>query len=251
MLVNMRHMAAQVSGTSRMIAMPAAAALGAANGHTQVANGDFSSPNVSGVAVFKNQKDVAPWKTTDSKGEIKVWQGGAMLGSTKWDAPQGIKQFAEVNANSDSTLSQAVKGIPAGVKYGFFFPHRGRHSATEGDSIEVTHHECRGEAIYGRGRTENGGGPVTLSFRSVSTAGSAPTVGNFLTGIQLDQTVVPPPCVMNAEGNYDWTTDNTKTNKGNGKRENGRFNDVPRMSADGKTISGTNRIGTTINGIRT
>jgi hypothetical protein len=32
--------------------------------------------------------------------------------------------------------------------------------------------------------------------------------------------------------------------------ENGRFIDVLRMSADGKTISGTNQIGTIITGIR-
>ena len=285
MLMDMRQVAAQVSGTSRMMAMRATAALGAASGHAQVANGDFSSPSVSGVAVFKDQKDVAPWKSTDSQGEIEIWQGGAMLGSTKWDAPIGINQFAEVNANSHSTLSQVVNGIPAGAQFGFSFYHRGRHSATEGDAIEVTVNDggkvwkntytttnAAWKQYTAAAGTKNGGGPVTLSFRSVSTAGS-------------DQTVVPPPCVMNAGGNYDWTTDNMKTTKGNGKKENvgtvtlnadpsavnnsvkgkwqvsdecgltingenGRFIDVLRMSADGKTISGTNQIGTIITGIR-
>jgi hypothetical protein len=298
MFMDMRQMAAQASGTSRMIAMLAAAALGAASGHAQVANGDFSSPSVSGVGVLKKQSEVAPWKTTDSKGEIEIWQGGAVYEGKKWDAPAGLKQFAEVNANSHSTLSQVVNGIPAGAKYGFSFYHRGRHSATEGDSIEVTVNDGgkvwknsyttsntawkQYTAVVG---TKNGGGPVTLSFRSVSIASSDPTIGNFLTGIKLDQTVVPPPCVINAGGNYDWTTDNTKTTKGNGKKENvgtvtlkadqsatnnsvkgkwqvsnecgltinwenGRFIDVLRMSADGKTISGTNQIGTIITGIR-
>lgn len=49
-------------------------------------------------------------------------------------APTGFKQFAEVNANSHGTLSQEVRGIGAGNKFGFSFYHRGRHSETEADT---------------------------------------------------------------------------------------------------------------------
>ena len=294
MLKNLR-LGAQASGRLVLVV----AAFGAVSAYAQVKNGDFSSPAVTGIGVFKAQNEVAPWKTTDNKGQIELWQGGAMEGSKKWDAPPGIKQFAEVNANNHSTLSQVVSGIPDKSRYGFSFWHRGRHSATQGDSIEVTVND--GGKVWKNTYTttnaawkqytavvgvKNGSGPVTLSFQSTGTASPDPSVGNFLTGIKLDQTVQPPPCVLNAGGDYDWTTDNTKNgNKGNGKKEsvgitslkadqsatslsrkgkwqvtddctltinweNGQFIDVLRMSADGKTISGKNQIDTIITGIR-
>jgi len=278
-----------------------AAALGVAYGHAQVVNGDFSQPAVKGIQ-FLAQDKVTGWKTNDSKGQIEIWESGAKVGSGPvFNTPPGSKQFAEVNANSHGTLSQEVRGISAGNQYGFSFWHRGRHSATEEDSIEVTVKDGANvwkktysttnaawkqyTAIVG---TKNGDGPVMLSFQAKSTASNDPTIGNFLTGIKLDASVKPPPCVANAAGDYQWTTDNTKTTQGNGKLENvgvvkltadqkavnlvggrdgrkgtwqitndcqvtidwenGKYFDRLTLNADGKQMTGKNQIGTIITG---
>lgn len=248
MLNDMRRFAAQAPGRSRLMPMLVAAALGAAYCHAQVVNGDFSQPAVKGPGVFSAQDKVTGWKTNDSKGQIEIWESGSKVGAGPvFNTPPGIRQFAEVNANSHGTLSQEVKGIRAGSKYGFSFWHRGRHSATEEDTIEVTVKD--GGTVWTKTfsttnaawkqytatvGTKAGDGPVVLSFQAKSTASKDPTIGNFLTGIKLDASVVPPPCVQNAVGNYQWTTDNRSTTQGNGKLETGG---LVKLQADQKAIS--------------
>ena len=207
-----------------------------------------------------------------------------------------MKQFAEVAAYSHGTLSQEVNGIPANSPYGFSFWHRGRHSGdTDEDTIEVTVKD--GNNFPWKGRffttakewrqytvsvgTKKGNGPVTLSFESIDTASKNPGAGNFLTGIRLDATVKPPPCVTNVGGIYDWTTDATKRNIGQDKPmtgvvtlsvgskqasipgrtgiwqvtsdckvlidwEPGSFRDELTATSDGKTLTGKNQFGTII-----
>lgn len=268
------------------------AAVASATGAFAVENGDFSIPTVQRVK-HAPQAEVKGWRTTDAGGVIEIWQDGF----ENFKAPPGYKQFAEVNATSHSTLSQEVKGIRAGSTYGFSFFHRGRHSATEADSIEVTVKD--GNSVPWKKvftttsadwqnyvitvGTKNGDGPVVIEFASKSTASNDPSVGNFLTGVKLDETVKPPSCVANVPGEYKWTTDNTQTKLGNGKLEqlgsvklnsdnsathfsrkgiwqintkcqvtinwdNSKFVDV--LTFDGKKLSGKNQIGTIITGMK-
>ncbi|MBI1353780.1 MAG: hypothetical protein GC160_05490 [Acidobacteria bacterium] len=172
--------------------------------HAGVVNGDFSIPQNTEPIQFHAQAAVKGWNTTDSKGQIEIWKDGAAVGGVTFKAPATFKQFAEVNANSHGTLSQEVLGIGAGNKYGFSFYHRGRHSATEADVIEVT--VLDGSAKWTKTfkttnadwklyqeyvGIKNGNGPVQLSFKAVSTASKDPSIGNFLTGVRLDESVVP------------------------------------------------------------
>lgn len=235
MLNNIHRMMAQGPGQLRAVVILAAAALGAANGQAQVTNGDFSNPKIRGPHNFVEQAKTG-WTTTDSKGVVEIWEVNPQqyLGKI-FDAPPktDIRQFAEVNAHENATLSQRVKGIKNGSIYGFSFWHRGRHSPTEADSIEVTVQD--GTDIWTRTfsttsekwvnyainvGTKKGNGDLVLSFKSVITASNDASIGNFLTGIKLDTTVAPPSCAVNAPGSYQWTTDNTKTKLGNGKLEN-------------------------------
>lgn len=201
-----------------MIATLVGVALGAANCHAQVVNGDFSKPAIKGP--YQMVKQAEGWKTTDSKQEIEIWTDGASApNGIVFKAPPGIKQFAEVNANSHGTLSQEVK-IPDGNQYGFSFWHRGRHSATEVDTIEVSVKDGaqpEWKRIFSTDNsawkqytvivgTKKGGNPVTLSFKAVSTASKDDTIGNFLTGVKLDSSVKPPACVQNAAGTYSWSS---------------------------------------------
>lgn len=294
----LRPLAAQAPRGSRMMmATVVAAAISAANGHAQVVNGDFSQPAVKRLELLA-QSQVKGWKTTDSKGQIEIWPDGYVDGGYVFKAPSGIKQFAEVNANSHGKLSQEVAGIQAGNQYGFSFWHRGRHSDTEADTIEVTVTDA-GKEVWKRTFSttraawkqytvnvgvKTSGGPVVLAFASKATASKNDSVGNFLTGVRLDSSVVPPPCVANAVGDYQWTTDNRQTTKGNGKLENvgvvkltadqkavnnnslkgvwqitndcqvtidwenGRYFDRLTLTKDGKQMTGTNQIGTIITG---
>lgn len=287
MFKDLHRLAAQGPGR---VAMVVAAALGAGSAYGQVVNSDFSTPAVKEFKMAP-EAEVKGWKTTDSQKQIEIWQDGFQ--GVK--APPGFKQFAEINANSHGTLSQQVSGIKNGMQYGFSFWHRGRHNATEADSVEVTVKDGNAAPwkkvftttaagwqnyVVAVG-TKQGDGPVTLSFTAKSTASGDPSIGNFLTGIKLDSTVKPPACTANVPGDYQWTTDNTKTTKGNGKLEqlgtvklmadqtathmarkgvwqitpacqvtinwdNSKFVDV--LSFDGKTLSGKNQIGTIITG---
>jgi hypothetical protein len=278
-----------------MVAALVVAAIGAADGQAQVVNGDFSQPGVKGLQ-FVAQEKVTGWKTDDSKGQIEIWTSGMQVaGGPKFDTPPGIRQFAEVNANSHGTLSQEVRGIRAGSQYGFSFWHRGRHSATEGDTIEVTVKD--GAKVWSRTfnttnaawkqytvsvGTKAGDGPVLLSFRSKSTASKDDTIGNFLTGVKLDSTVVPPPCALNAAGEFLWFSDNksmgitilnadgsSRNLRGNPPKDflkgvwqvtndcqvtinwgNGQFFDTLKMNPDGKQMIGKNQKNMVLRGDR-
>lgn len=268
-----------------------------------VQNGDFSNPPNKTAKNVEFPTVVPGWKTTDKEGKFEIWGSGFNDKSTDkvYDAPAGLKQFAEVAAYDHSTLSQVVTGIPANTPYGFSFWHRGRHkSDTEEDTIEVKVTE--NNTVIWKKRyfatakawiqhiepvgIKKGNGPVTLSFESIETASGDKSVGNLLTGIKLDATVKPPACVLNAGGTYDWTTDNRGITGTDGKLtklgpaklnvadqkvsgtgrtgvwqvtadcnviidwQPGNFRDVLKVSADGKTVSGTNQFGTKIQGLK-
>lgn len=270
----------------------------------QVKNGDFSDPQVTDSKGYQMMKDVKYWTTTDREKVFEVWKDGTKdpaHNNRVFNAPPGIKQFVEVAAYSHGKLSQQVTGIKDGSQYGFSFWHRGRHSGdTEEDTIEVSVKDGNNPVWTKRFFTtakewkqyivpvgkKIGTGPVTLSFESKDTASGNEAVGNFLTGIKLDETVKPPACVLNAGGTYDWTTDSrgipgtdgkltklgpAKLNvadqkvSGTGRTgvwqvtadcnviidwQPGNFRDVLKVSDDGKTVSGTNQFGTKVQGLR-
>jgi hypothetical protein len=299
MLNNMKRLVAQGPKKVRVVAMLAATAFGAAHGFAQVKNGDFAFPKVTEPAGLKMAPaaEVRSWTTNDSKGQIEIWRNGGQHMGKVFNGPTAqLPQFAEVNANSHGTLTQKVSGIPKGSQYGFAFWHRGRHSEVEADSIEVTVQDgaTTWKKVYSTTSfewknyaatvgTKTSDGDVILSFTAKATASNDPSIGNFLTGVQLDTSVKPPTCAANAAGNYKWTTDNTQTKQGNGKLEqlgtatlrpdssavhngrqgvwqltsncqvvinwqNSKFVDILDLSADGKTLSGKNQIGTIITG---
>jgi hypothetical protein len=217
--------------------------------HAQVANGDFSTPGVNGFAQLNS---VPNWSTTDAQKKIEIWKGGTKDPATgrTVSAPPGIAQFAEVNATSHGTLSQVVNGIKGGSQYGFSFWHRGRHSETEDDKIEVSVKDGANvwkKTFFTNAKqwvqytvtvgTKNGDGPVTLSFESKATASGNMAVGNFLTGIKLDASVKPPACVANVGGRYDWTVDNTKNSDGK------VYKGVATLNAADQKASSTDRTG--------
>jgi len=182
-------------------------------GHAEVVNGDFSAPQNSDPLQFHEQAAVKGWSTTDSKGQIEIWKDGASVGGMTFKAPANFKQFAEVNANSHGTLSQEVLGIGAGNKYGFSFYHRGRHSATEADGIEVTVVDGSTKWTKTFQTTnadwklydeyvgiKNGSDPVQLSFKAVFTASKDPSIGNFLTGVRLGESAVPVETIRGESG---------------------------------------------------
>lgn len=301
MLNNMERVAAQGRKKFRVMAMLVAAAFGAANGFAQVKNGDFAVPRVTeswGIKMAPAAQ-VSGWTTNDSKNEIELWRTGLQKNAAgkPFNGPTAqLPQFAEVNANSSGTLSQKVSGIRKGSQYGFAFWHRGRHSETEADSIEVTVQDgnktwkkiftttsAEWKNYAATVGTKESDGDITLSFTAKSTASNDASIGNFLTGVQLDTTVKSPTCAANAPGTYQWTTDNTQTKLGNGKLENlgtarlnpdstavhngrqgvwqitsncqvvinwqnSKFVDVLNLSPDGKLMTGKNQIGTIITG---
>lgn len=197
--------------------------------HAQVKNGDFSDPVITAPAGydFFDAARVKPWSSTDKEGKIEIWKSGATdpVSNFKIDAPNGIKQFAEVNAYSHGKLSQIITGIKDRSEYSFSFWHRGRHPVGK-DTIEVIGQEggitWRKEFSTSREKwvqytilvgVKNGNGPVTLSFESKHAASGNDAVGNFLTGIKLDETVKTPACVLNAPGKYSWFSGFKPTDK--------------------------------------
>ncbi len=65
----------------------------------------------------------------------------------------------------------------------------------------------------------NSDGPVAFSFQAKSAASKDPSAVNSLAGINPAAPNKPSPCVENAVGIYQWTTDNCSTTLGNGKLE--------------------------------
>jgi serine/threonine protein kinase len=65
----------------------------------------------------------------------------------------------------------------------------------------------------------NSDGPVAFSFQAKSAASNDFSSGNSLAGINAVSPSKPSPCVENAVGLYQWTTDNRSTTLGNGKLE--------------------------------
>lgn len=182
--------------------------LGASIGEAKIVNGDFANPKVPAGATEQFPGNGVPgWKTTDS--HIEIWSSGVKYGQVVFRAPAGYTQFAEINANTDGTLSQVVTDIKVNNKYGFSFYHRGRESATVADVIQVRVVDVVTKAVLldrnfattnadwkrytadlGVKRDNNA---LELSFKAVSSAAGADlSIGNFLAGVELGESFMAP-----------------------------------------------------------
>lgn len=159
---------------------------------------------------------VPGWTTSAGDSVIEIWTT-AFNGVSAY---QG-NQFAELNANQVSTLSQNATGIAAGSVVGWQFAHRGRAGVDVmrfdltdlgannvvggGDdtllfSLQVSDGNTAWGFYSGTGVVALGN-TVRFSFVSVSAAGG-PTVGNFLDATDFGVGVgrVPEPGTLALAG---------------------------------------------------
>lgn len=178
-------------------------------------NGGFELPTYPPNTV-NFPTSVPGWTTSAGDSVIEIWTT-AFNGVSAY---QG-NQFAELNANQVSTLSQNASGIAAGSVVGWQFAHRGRAGV---DVMRFDLTDLGADNVVGGGNDTllysllvsddnsawgfySGSGIVALgntvqfSFVSVSAAGGA-TVGNFLDaadfGVGVGQ--VPEPGTLALAG---------------------------------------------------
>lgn len=174
----------------------------------QLMNGGFETPVVAADSfTLFPAASVPPWQTTDGSGEIEIW-GTGFLGVP---AVEG-NAFAEINANTASTLYQDVLSTP-GATMSWTLLHRGRegddtmqvligdanvadvNGATGWDYIspDITD----GTADWGAHGADFvvpvGQTCTRFAFRAVSTASGSPSVGNLLDAVAFTVTAPPAP----------------------------------------------------------
>jgi hypothetical protein len=173
-----------------------------------IGNGGFETPPVSpNTYTLFPAASVPPWQTTDGSGEIEIW-GDGFLGVP---AAEG-NAFAEVNANTDSTLYQDVISTP-GATISWSLQHRGRAGDDTmqvliGDANVADVNGSTGWDYTSPGLTDgnsawgmhgddyvvpDGQTCTRFGFRSVSTASGSPSVGNLLDDIVISITLPPEP----------------------------------------------------------
>ncbi len=180
-----------------------------------IANGGFEAPVVGNSGIWGSAgtwSETTPgigWQTTASDGQIELWDqrhGG-------FAADSGI-QFAELNANEESTLYQDVSTTP-GQQMGWSLAHRGRSGTdvmrvmigdpsgalvqsgpdiTDGNTAWGTH---TGTYTVPAGQTT-----TRFAFVSVSATGGDKTYGNFLDSISFSN----GPCLVASKSVVDRTS---------------------------------------------
>ena len=116
--------------TMTLLPAPSAAADDSPNGENAIQNPGFENPSISQTYKYIPQQDVSAWKTTAKEGVIEF---GRNLGSqtaphydTSTDKSNAEgHQFAELNADEESTLYQNVTTVGGNV-YEWGLQHRGR-----------------------------------------------------------------------------------------------------------------------------
>lgn len=115
--------------TMTLLPAPSAAADDSPNGENAIQNPGFENPSISQTYSYIPQEKVSAWKTTAKEGVIEF---GRNLGnqtaphytSTDKNNAEG-NQFAELNADEESTLYQNVTTVGGNV-YEWGLQHRGR-----------------------------------------------------------------------------------------------------------------------------
>lgn len=130
-IVGKRWMSALLALILMMTLLPApsAAADDSPNGENAIQNPSFEKPSISQTFKYIPQQDVSAWETTAKEGMIEFgrnWgnQTAPHYTSTDKNNAQG-DQFAELNADEESTLYQNVTTVGGNV-YEWGLQHRGR-----------------------------------------------------------------------------------------------------------------------------
>jgi uncharacterized repeat protein (TIGR01451 family) len=143
------------------------------------------------------------WQTTDSLGEIEIWQQPGPVPGSPVPADEGT-QYAELNANSPSTLYQEIPTTPGQILY-WGLSHRGRvgvdtmslHLGPAGVTGPVIQTMSDGTGAWGHYTgtyTVPPGQTVTrFAFTADSSDGGlgSLSVGNFLDDVSFGT----PPCL--------------------------------------------------------
>ncbi|MCK6590180.1 MAG: DUF4215 domain-containing protein, partial [Polyangiaceae bacterium] len=172
-----------------------------------LANGSFEVPQIPlGTAQITNKMNIPGWDTTAADNNMEIWSSG-FNGVPSAD---GI-QFAELNANVESTLFQDVATTP-GQAYFYRFFHRGRlgddtMAFLVGDPAgplvkqkQVTTGTAAWQLVTGVYTVPAGQTTSRFAFESISSTGGA-AIGNFLDGI-----VFTPGCTVDTDmdGTFDF-----------------------------------------------
>ncbi|OOG80146.1 hypothetical protein B0E41_21425, partial [Hydrogenophaga sp. A37] len=194
-------------------------------------NPGFENPDFADLNAFHslNETLVPGWDTSASDNMIEIWDAG----HNGVEAFEG-DQFAELNANLVSTLSQTFTPSISGGDLELSFSHRGRSGD---DTMNVSAIDLGADGVLGGGddtvlfsqnyTTGNTAwqqyqanlGPVTghaviLQFNSVSAAGGNPTFGNFLDAINVSGSATTTDIVqVTITPVRDTVTDNVSTNE--------------------------------------
>ena len=178
---------------------PAAAAQTVCDTPTALTNGDFETPVIpDGTYKVMPQTQVPGWLTTASDLMIELWHE---LAGNKYNAPDAAvgAQYAELNANLESTLYQDVRTTP-GETLRWELRHRGRQGTDvmavrigpPGPDVgllqqgpNISDPNTRWGVYSGFYVVPPGQQWTRFAFRSVSAAQNKPTHGNFLDGISF------------------------------------------------------------------
>ncbi len=158
-------------------------------------NGGFEEPTVAGVEILPDAsqtqapKYVPGWLTTATDHRIELWRSGF----NGVPAAEG-SQFAELNANQESTLYQDLPTTPGTTVYWRLY-HRGRlgqdtmaldigaPGAVGAEQRRFTDGNTAWGFYTGSYTVPAGQTTTRFAFRSVAAAGGNESVGNFLDGV--------------------------------------------------------------------
>ncbi|MGW2655846.1 DUF7507 domain-containing protein [Streptomyces sp. NPDC001478] len=205
-------------------------------------NGGFEEPGVGSMEFLNDASQtqdpgrVPGWLTTAPDHKIEVWRDG-YLGVPSAEG----SQFAELNANYESTLYQDLPTTP-GTKLYWRLYHRGRGGedtmaldigapGSQTEQRTITDGNTAWGHYTGTYTVPAGQTLTRFAFRSVSASGGDPTVGNFLDGVffgtaphvELSKTAAP---AGRAEVGDTLTYRITARNQGGGGAENLTVTDV-------------------------
>jgi len=159
-------------------------------------NGGFETPDVPGAPPsfsFFPQASVPGWSTTDSAGNIELWDNGF----NGVPSHSGL-QFAELNANSAGTLSQTAS-VNGRAELLYYWAHRARSLATETASLTITDDDG-GSTTFGNYSSGTGAwntfsaihvaNPGATTFTAAHSTILGGSLGNFHDSIEACQTYV-------------------------------------------------------------
>lgn len=130
-IVGKRWMSALLALILMMTLLPApsAAADDSPNGENAIQNPSFEKPSISQTFKYIPQQDVSAWETTAKEGKIEFGRNWGNQTAPHYTSPDKNNaegdQFAELNADEESTLYQNVTTVGGNV-YEWGLQHRGR-----------------------------------------------------------------------------------------------------------------------------